>query len=230
MDHLIVLLFVIVYPGWAGYRFRQVKRGSKTLPAAYFESAAGQWAVTLLTLAWVGLSGRVVADIGLAMDFSWSMLIALILTGGGIAFFIFQGWALTRNEEAQQQVRQQIRRVSPIMPRTLPHLGGFMILAITAGICEEILFRGFLIDYLTYYFNVVTAFFLSSIVFGLAHAYQGPRGMMQAMIAGAIFAALYLFSGSLLAPILLHIVVDIHGGWSGYYVSRSTPGIHRASG
>ncbi|MBD3646940.1 MAG: CPBP family intramembrane metalloprotease [Pseudomonadales bacterium] len=222
LDHLIVFIFVVVYPSWAGYRFLQVKRGSKTLPVAYLEAAVGQWLVTLLVLAWIGVSGRVMADIGLRLDYTWSMIISLIVTAGGMAFFVIQAWTLTRSEDTRQEVRRQVKKVSPIMPRTMPQLGGFLLLAISAGICEEILFRGFLIDYLDRYFSLVTAFLGSSIIFGLAHAYQGPKGMLQAAVAGAVFAGLYLFSGSLLAPILLHIVVDIHGGWAGYYVSRAS--------
>ena len=44
--------------------------------------------------------------------------------------------------------------------------------------------------------------------------------MLQGLAAGLIFAALFIFTGSLLVPILLHIAVDLHGGWASYYVLR----------
>jgi membrane protease YdiL (CAAX protease family) len=48
--------------------------------------------------------------------------------------------------------------------------------AITAGICEEFFYRGWLIALFGHYFfsSVWVGWFLSSICFGIAHAYQGP--------------------------------------------------------
>lgn len=218
MDHIIVVIFVIAYPVWSGYRFRQVKHRSKRREVAYMESAAGQWGLVALVLLYMLIVGRDMAEIGLSMHLDWKMAIALMATGAIVVFFCYQGWLLTKSTEAQHKVRQQVRRISPIIPRNFRQLAGFILLAITAGICEEILFRGFLINYLNMYTNIYSAALVSSIVFGIAHAYQGPRGILQGMIAGIVFAGLYLFSGSLLAPIVLHAIVDIHGGWAGYYV------------
>lgn len=182
------------------------------------ESAAGQWGLVALVLLYMLIVGRDMAEIGLTMHLDWKMVVALMATGAIVVFFFYQGWLLTKSTEAQYKVRQQVRRISPIIPRNFRQLAGFILLAVTAGICEEILFRGFLINYLNMYTNIYSAALVSSIVFGIAHAYQGPRGMLQGMIAGIVFAGLYLFSGSLLAPIVLHAIVDIHGGWAGYYV------------
>lgn len=45
--------------------------------------------------------------------------------------------------------------------------------------------------------------------FGLAHAYQGPAGVLTTGVLGGVLAAVYLQSGSLLLPMALHTVIDL---------------------
>jgi membrane protease YdiL (CAAX protease family) len=50
---------------------------------------------------------------------------------------------------------------------------------------------------------------LVSLVFGLAHHAQGVTGIMDNVLAGLLFAGLYLASGrNLWLPILAHGVID----------------------
>ena len=64
-------------------------------------------------------------------------------------------------------------------------LARFYGLSITAGIVEEVLWRGFLIWYLSQFMPVWGAALISTIGFGLAHAYQGLRQVPQITIVGA---------------------------------------------
>jgi membrane protease YdiL (CAAX protease family) len=50
---------------------------------------------------------------------------------------------------------------------------------------------------------------IAAAIFGLAHAYQGITGVILAALAGALFCALYIATGSLLVPMVLHVVVDL---------------------
>jgi uncharacterized protein len=47
------------------------------------------------------------------------------------------------------------------------------------------------------------------VAFGLAHAYQGLVGIVPTGLLGGIMAAVYLQTGSLLLPVLLHAVIDL---------------------
>jgi membrane protease YdiL (CAAX protease family) len=47
------------------------------------------------------------------------------------------------------------------------------------------------------------------VAFGLAHAYQGLAGIVTTGVLGGVMAALYLQTGSLLLPVLLHAVIDL---------------------
>ena len=50
---------------------------------------------------------------------------------------------------------------------------------------------------------------LGAAAFGLAHAYQGVAGIVTTGILGGVLAALYLDTGSLLLPVLLHAAIDL---------------------
>ena len=86
---------------------------------------------------------------------------------------------------------------------------------IGAAICEEIIFRGFLIGRLEAAFGGASragtgaAIVLSSVVFGAAHAYQGPTGIIITAVLGLIFAIMFVASGrNLWISIIAHGVYD----------------------
>ena len=64
--------------------------------------------------------------------------------------------------------------------------------------------------------HVLKFFFLSSILFGLLHSYQGWKGGLRSGVIGLILALLYVLTGSLWIPIILHIVIDINSGMLGW--------------
>ena len=53
------------------------------------------------------------------------------------------------------------------------------------------------------------AVIVTSLVFGLAHSYQGPAGMARVSLVGLALAGLYLLSGSLWLPIVAHAILDL---------------------
>jgi uncharacterized protein len=50
---------------------------------------------------------------------------------------------------------------------------------------------------------------VAGVAFGLAHAYQGVAGVVTTGLLGGVMAALYLSTGSLLLPVLLHAAIDL---------------------
>lgn len=58
----------------------------------------------------------------------------------------------------------------------------------------------------------VLAVLLTSVLFGLTHIYQGTSGVLDNLVAGLIFGALFLVTGrNLLAPIIAHGTYDTIG-------------------
>jgi uncharacterized protein len=83
--------------------------------------------------------------------------------------------------------------------------------AVSAGICEEVVFRGWVLATLHSPVGLTgtTLVLVAAAIFGIAHAYQNAVGVILTTFAGLLFTALYLTTGSLLVPILLHVLIDV---------------------
>jgi membrane protease YdiL (CAAX protease family) len=109
-----------------------------------------------------------------------------------------------------------IRRGFSTLPGLLPGAGAeraaFILVSLSAGVCEEILFRGFLIRLLhggALAFPLLGALAASSLIFGLGHAYQGFKGVLSTAVAGLFLGLLFLLSGALIPAMALHALLDL---------------------
>lgn len=84
----------------------------------------------------------------------------------------------------------------------------FIAMAVVTPIKEEILFRGLLHGFLAEKWRFWLGMLISSLIFGLLHLGYP----MSATIMGIVFVVLYRLTGSLVAPIILHIA------WNGFAV------------
>jgi len=108
-------------------------------------------------------------------------------------------------------VRQRIPDFSALIPTTAHERMIWVAVAMSAGICEEAVFRGWLLSTLhtTVGLSGATMVAVAAIFFGCAHVYQGPTGVFLTALAGALFCLLYIVTGSLFVPIALHVLVDL---------------------
>ncbi len=98
-----------------------------------------------------------------------------------------------------------------------------LVVAPTAGLCEEFLYRGFLLAQLTRGFHSLPlAWIVSSIAFGLTHAYQGSSGMLRAATLGAFLAYPVVHLGTIYPAMAAHFLIDaVALGWLGpRYLAR----------
>jgi uncharacterized protein len=107
--------------------------------------------------------------------------------------------------------------LSNIMPTSWSDYGHFVFLAIAAGICEEIVFRGFLINYINEMLpNLSYAYFIAlvfpALIFSVSHIYQGWFAVLKIFAISLLFGALFIFSKSLLLVCLIHVLVDLISG------------------
>ena len=229
-DHLFLLTLLIGLPGYAAWHVSRLARRVEVEPSYartddYRLTIALQWTLTLmLLLAWMQ-AGRPLADLGLAAPQGADRFWTIFITAVAVAFFASQARTVSRSAAAQAKIRAQLDAqpgVRVILPRTPRELRTFGALAVTAGICEEILYRGYLLYYLRLLLPGAAAAIAAIAVFGLAHAYQGRRGILLTGIAGAGAMGLYLLTGSLAASIVLHAVVDLANGFMAYRALTST--------
>jgi membrane protease YdiL (CAAX protease family) len=103
--------------------------------------------------------------------------------------------------------------LAELLPETRAEKGVFVFLSMAAGFGEELAYRGFLIPGLALLLGGEwTAALLSSVLFGVLHAYQGWLGVLRTAALGLLLAAGFLISGSLWPAILAHAILDIVAG------------------
>jgi uncharacterized protein len=106
--------------------------------------------------------------------------------------------------------RKLLPDFTALIPVTTRERLVWLLVAVSAGVCEEVVFRGWLLSTLhgPLRLNGTLLVLVAAVIFGLAHIYQRITGVLLATLAGILFCALYVATGSLLVPILLHAVVD----------------------
>ena len=178
------------------------------------------WALTALAiLLWNG-QGRAWSLLGMGFSPGLGFWTAVALAGAAIAYASWQRLALGEEEDAKQEILRHLGSVEPLLPRTRTELRWFTAVAVTAGICEELLYRGYLTWYLERLVGLPAAIVLGAALFGMAHAYQGTRGILQTGLVGLGLGIVYVLSGSLWIPMLLHGFIDINSGVLAYSVLR----------
>ncbi|MCG6940900.1 MAG: CPBP family intramembrane metalloprotease [Thiohalocapsa sp.] len=82
-------------------------------------------------------------------------------------------------------------------------------LVIVVAIAEETIFRGYLLlRFMGIGLGKVLAVVLSSAIFALGHGYEGMVGVATVGVMGVFFALIYLWRGSLIAPMVMHFLQD----------------------
>jgi membrane protease YdiL (CAAX protease family) len=83
-----------------------------------------------------------------------------------------------------------LKSFSHFFPATWTERRWWVFVCITAGVCEEALFRGFTLHYLRVFpwtMNLTLALLISSVIFGFNHLYQGAAGVTRTAIVGFLF-------------------------------------------
>lgn len=216
-DHAIAVLIFVGLPIRALAAMRRLERVPEAeLPQArlsiYRGGIAAQLAATLIvTGAWLGVR-RPWLPLGLKPVWSGG-LIGILFGLAVVTVFVVRQGARGPDPRSVEVVRRRMAKLERLMPHDDRELRWFLLLSLAAGVCEEILFRGWLTWYLQGLgLALIPAAGAAALVFGLGHLYQGPRGALMTAVLGAFLGAVYLLSGSLLAGMLIHTLMDVHAG------------------
>jgi membrane protease YdiL (CAAX protease family) len=180
--------------------------------------------VLLWTLAaaavWIDGWGRLSESPAAGADWLWAQAISApllgVAVGGYLILALLPLFQSLRGPRWRRAYAAAFRRAMADIPGFLPNTAiertAWIVVSLTAGICEETLFRGFLLHFLHaggLGLPIAAALVASSLVFGLGHFYQGAKGVLATSVTGFVFGLLFLLSGSLIACIVLHVLVDL---------------------
>jgi hypothetical protein len=135
-------------------------------------------------------------DIGAALVF-W-LIVA--------AFLLLSGLALGQNSRMSKVVQV-------IMPRSPIEMVVWALMSISAGFCEEFVFRGYLQkQFLALTGRDAAAIAAQALIFGVAHLYQGVKGLLIVTVYGALFGILAMVRKSLRPGMIQHVLQDSSAG------------------
>ncbi len=155
-------------------------------------------------LEWLGLT--------MPNQFGWLILAALLF---GV---VLSTYLLRRSPGAMASMQRSLQASSVLLPANAAERKWFAIAAVTAGICEELLYRGFLMSYLPSNFSMlagqlIVISIISGIIYGLSRAYLGMKGIATTALTGFSFAIVYALSGSILPAMVFHIMAELRTLW-----------------
>jgi membrane protease YdiL (CAAX protease family) len=131
------------------------------------------------------------------------IVLGLVL-GGLIAIL---GWALSRWLEAGRKMARMLAEALAGVP-----LGGALLLGLSAGVAEEVVFRGALWTLVSVWMGEAGALGVTTLLFGAAHGMfrRDLRAWsLFALVTGLGLGLLRMESGGILAPLVAHVIVDV---------------------
>jgi uncharacterized protein len=217
LAHLLMLFLIIAVPIRGAQRYRVLTRRIARHPELrsqfYVKGMLSQW-LMLIPLALIALGlGWSPQRFGLQLpdNLFWAGLLATILVVAFLAQTVYIR-RLARTTEGRTQLRKSMSGPLQLLPRTPKERGLWVLLSLTAGLCEELLYRGFMTAYLMSIFPQVSfllAIIIAAVLFGIGHIYQKLVGVLGTGIVGLVLGLLYFFTGSLFPSMIVHALFDM---------------------
>ncbi len=215
-DVALVLFALLVMPLLAvsaGMRLRKKPLTQHSLIRRYWQTIVRGWVVVLVLLGGWHFYGRDFSALGLDWPIGFWGQVGFAFVGIAVLAAVVQLLRLPKTLKPEDSARYEKALAEvKIAPRNTRQLWVFLLVAITAGIWEELLYRGFLIWFLTPYIGLIGAVALSSIMFGIAHVYQSAFAIVRTALIGLVLAIAYVASGSLWWVMAMHALIDVFGG------------------
>jgi membrane protease YdiL (CAAX protease family) len=228
-DLLYVALFAVWLPlldylfFWPAFRLRLQVDPAGARTALYAVGIAGPWGLVAGGAAlWLSYD-RSWASFGFSVPDGWRLWVAAGLTLLLVAYTVYAVVALLHDAEARESVRQRHAKLGDFVPHTRTELYRFAGASVTAGFCEEFLFRGYFIWALAPWLGWWGAAALSIAIFASAHAYQGLNGALQTGVVATLLTLVVATLGSLWPAIVLHALIDLSSGIIAWLALREAP-------
>ena len=217
---LIFLILGVVLP-WRGYaRMRELMAlpevTSRDRVKMYLATIVFQWMLAAV-VAWRAFArGLTLQQLAIRGGSRPSVILVAIC---GAILIGAAHWAnVRRMARSNHSNLERLRALGVrLFPRTNGELTLFIVLSLTAGLCEEFLFRGFVMAaMLRAGLAIWLVVILSSVMFGVAHLYQGKGGSVGTGILGTVFALVRIAYHSLLPAVVWHAALDVVAGIAGF--------------
>jgi uncharacterized protein len=181
----------------------------------YASTIVFQWLAAVITAWRASARGLDRDQLGLLLHGSARTAIAAVV--GAATLAVLQWLNLRRIGRSTGKAAEFMHKLAErILPQSPHELLPYLCLALTAGLCEEFLYRGFAMAALTRVgLSPWEVVLISSILFGLAHLYQGRGGLAGTTLLGVLFGVARIAYHTLIPVITWHFAIDAVAGIAG---------------
>lgn len=209
----------IIYPIYFLLTYKKtnnrIKQNDKFRLIDYKQTIVIFWSLTVLIL--INLFVTNTPQLNFYPNFT---IIGIVLSILVVLISVLQYRHSSITSDTLSSAKDKMKDVYYYLPKTKREFDWFIILSISAGICEEIIFRLFIFEFLKGNANLLIAFVLTNIIFAITHIGSGKQNIINAFILGLLFSAIYYFSENIWIAVYLHIAIDINGCILGYRINK----------
>jgi len=175
----------------------------------YRRTILSEWLTLALVLSGVWLHGSSLLTV---MGHRWRSVSALFRDVGIGLLFLIAMIVFTSIVSSHGDAGD--RATQFLLPQGRIEVTLWVLLSISAGICEEAIYRGYLQkQFMAMTKSVPAGIILSALVFGLAHSYQGLARASMIGVAGAMSGVLAYWCRSVRPGMIAHALQDLLGAF-----------------
>lgn len=219
-DHILIWIFGIIFPFFSGLQseklngqiiFNEASRKRLYLGNSLMLAVSGSSVLVI----WL-LKQRSFNFLGFNQSIQFSVPLIIVLTVFIAAYLI--DIFLTLQETKKQPVEKEKEWFdkSSFLPQHKRELPAYILLCLCAGIFEEIIYRGFMVTYFLPLDGTASIPFLAllapSILFSLAHYYQGWSSVAKIFIFSTLLSWIFISSKSIYLNMGIHFLIDLISG------------------
>ena len=218
-DHLLIWLFGIIFPFLSGLQSDKLNGGIRFDAATRKRLYLGNSLV-------LATAGFIVLAAWYWQDRPWSTMGFMkpvikeyfVVLGAALMLILLYSADLIYSSRSNKEPEEAWFERSSFLPQSYKELPFYLLLCLCAGFFEEIIYRGFMVNYflgepsgdIPWLAMLAPAF-----LFSLAHFYQGWSAVMKIMILAVLLNVIYLYSGSIYPTMIIHFLIDLISGIAG---------------
>jgi membrane protease YdiL (CAAX protease family) len=205
------LLFVAPIRGRTRYqRFRQEVAEDPSARLRYYRSSLPRkYALSFAVVALFFANHRDASGIRLATSAGATAFLLPIIIGVLLGAVLLK-WRL-RRPLSRVKLARSLRNIADLLPRTVGERRTWVLVSITAGVTEELIYRGFVLcvlDHVLPSADTFTLLVIGGVIFGLVHLYQGVKGILLTGVVGVALGTVMVGAG-LFAAMVVHTLIDL---------------------
>ena len=162
--------------------------------------------------------------IGLKSELQWPSGWPLIVFVVFALLYVWDTFSEVANQQHRDVTAENLQSELGFLPVTAYEYFHFIFLALTAGICEEFIFRGYFIRYFQCLLGseetYTLAILLPALIFGAVHFYQGWHAVVKITAMAIMFGYVFVHTGSLWVLMMVHAFIDLLGGLIAWQLLR----------